>query len=260
MEMTVQGLDTHYEIVGDGPETVLLLHGWGVDSSWMNGVAARLKKYYRVVSVDFPAHGQTQEPKDTVGVPEYAQWTQEFMRLNNIQNAHVVAHSFGGRVALYLVAHHPQLINKLVLTGSAGLTKPKTFKATLKKLRYRLGRTFLKVLTFIPYLKPYAKKWLENYRNRHNSKDYQALDEGMRKTFQKIISFDSREFLSKIKHKTLLVWGEQDTETPLWMAKELKEKIAGSRLSVIPGGHFAFMQYPDPFCDLVLDFLEETEQ
>lgn len=260
MEMTVQGLQTHYDIAGDGKETVLLLHGWGVDSSAMDRVVARLKRFYRVITVDFPAHGQTQTPKGDFGVPEYAEWTRQFMLLNEIEGAHIVAHSFGGRVALYLAANHPRLINKLVLTGGAGLTKEKTFKTGLKKLRYRVVRTFLQVLTYIPYLKPHAKKWLNNYRKRHNSKDYMALDEGMRKNFQKIISFDSREFLPKIKHHTLLVWGEHDTETPMWMARELNQNLINSRLCVIPGDHFAYAQYPDPFYDLALDFLEETEQ
>ena len=61
----------------------------------------------------------------------------------------------------------------------------------------------------------------------------------MRKTFVKIISLDLTDELPRVKAPTLLYWGAEDTETPLWMGKLMEEKIPDAGLVVQKGaGHF----------------------
>lgn len=257
VQTEVMGIPTYYEQFGEKGSPLLVLHGWGSDVAAMMPVIQRLKKYHRVTAVDFPAHGGTGMISGDWTVPDFAKWTETFIRQQNLEGCHVLAHSFGGRVALYLAANTPSLFQRVILTGSAGLVKEKTAADRRRAAKYRLGRAGLSFLSHLPVIKDRAKGWLQAYRDKHNSADYKALPEQMRATFNNIIKFDSRKFLPRVKNPTLLLWGQQDTETPLWMAEAFRAGIAGSRLSIMPGGHFAFLSYPDVFCDYVLDFLEE---
>lgn len=70
---------------------------------------------------------------------------------------------------------------------------------------------------------------------KFGSADYKALTPEMRKTFVKIISQDLTDELPRIKAPTLLYWGAEDTETPLWMGKMMEEKIPDAGLVVQEG-------------------------
>lgn len=251
------GISTYYEQYGEQGSPLLILHGWGSDVAAMMPIIKRLQKFYRITAVDFPAHGGSGGLKGDWSIPDFAKWTENFIHQQNLNGCDVLAHSFGGRVALYLAAYSPKLFRNVILTGSAGLVKIKTAKDKRKAAQYRFKRGVLSLLSKMPYIKQKAQKWLDAYRDKHNSADYKALQLKMRATFNNIIKYDSRDFLSRIAHPTLLIWGQEDLETPLWMADEFHKSIAGSQLRIMPGGHYAFLSYPDVFCDYVLDFLEE---
>ena len=80
----------------------------------------------------------------------------------------------------------------------------------------------------------------------------------MKKTFIKIINQDLTELYPKILSSTLLIWGEQDTETPLWMGKEMEKLIPDAGLVVFEGGsHFAYLEQNSRFNRIVYHFLKE---
>lgn len=258
MQITIMDSPASYMVKGEGPD-VLVLHGWGACKEAMLPVINRLSRFYRVTAVDFPAHGGTPVPPKTWGVPEYAAWTEAFIKTLRLEGCRVLAHSFGGRVALYLAAKSNSLLGDMVLAGSAGLVKEKTAADRRRALRYRVGRRALGALTRLPFGKYTTDKWLQSYRRRHNSADYMALSDGMRGVFDRVVRFDSRALLPRIQNRVLLLWGEEDTETPLWMAEVFRRDIRGSRLSVLPGGHFAYSTYPDAFTDRALDFFDKED-
>ena len=95
-------------------------------------------------------------------------------------------------------------------------------------------------------------------RRKYGSADYNALDAEMRKTFVKVIALDLTDRLSKVKQPTLLVFGDQDTETPLWMAKVMEENIPDAGLAIFEGGdHFAYIKQLQRFCRVAQVFLLE---
>lgn len=80
-------------------------------------------------------------------------------------------------------------------------------------------------------------------RRRYGSADYARLNENMRRTFSKVISQDLYPFLKDIQAPTLLVWGSEDTETPLWMGEQMEKAIPDAGLVVFEGRtHFAFIE------------------
>ena len=87
-------------------------------------------------------------------------------------------------------------------------------------------------------------------------RDYAALSPEMRKTFVKVVGYDQSALLSHIKNPTLLIWGDRDTETPLWMGQQMEKEIADSGLVVLEGGtHFAYLEQAARFQTIVRQFL-----
>ena len=99
-------------------------------------------------------------------------------------------------------------------------------------------------------------KWQENLVQKYGSRDYAALSPEMRKTFVKVVGYDQSALLSHIKNPTLLIWGDRDTETPLWMGQPMEKEIADSGLVVLEGGtHFAYLEQAARFQTIVRQFL-----
>ncbi|MBP5467109.1 MAG: alpha/beta hydrolase, partial [Clostridia bacterium] len=91
---------------------------------------------------------------------------------------------------------------------------------------------------------------------RFFSSDYNALSPVMRESFIKIVNEHLDDRLCDIKNPTLLAFGKNDAETPLYMAKKLNAGIAGSRLIVLEdAGHFCFIDKPNKFNMEVKEFL-----
>lgn len=89
------------------------------------------------------------------------------------------------------------------------------------------------------------------------SSDYLALPENMRKTFVSIINTYLEDYAKIMSVKTLIIWGEKDDDTPLYMAKRLNRLIKNSRLEIIQqAGHFSFIDRPLEFYKLVNVFWE----
>lgn len=260
METQVLGIKTYYEFFGNGAKTLLIMHGWGNDISIWNGIAKRLSKYFTVYAVDFPSHGGSAEMPAKSSLADFATFTHSFISQMGIQGCHVLAHSFGGRVAIFMAAQDANIFDKMVLTGSAGLVAKKTFRQKLTGNIYLLRRGLLQLLSKLPFVKTFFKARLLALRAKYNSKDYMALSDNLKQTFINIIKKDLSAYLPKIKNDTLLIYGEDDKATPLWIARRLKDEIPNAKLRIMPGDHYCFLKYADPFCDYVLDFLLEDEE
>ena len=129
MQLDVMGAKVDVTLEGEKGRGVLFLHGWGCSAQMMESMQRTLSKKMRTAAIDFPGHGRmgkAAEPPKPWGVPQYMEMTAEIIRRLELAPCDIVAHSFGGRVALYLGAHEPQLINRIVLTGGAGIQKPQT--------------------------------------------------------------------------------------------------------------------------------------
>ena len=165
---------------------------------------------------------------------------KEYAYKTGLKSPSVIAHSFGARVAIKSAYQDANFFDKLVLTGAAGL-KPKN---TLKKNIKRISFNFLK--KFIP------KEKLKGFY----SSDYLALSPVMQESFIKIINETLDYALPFINNQTLLVFGDLDQETPLYMAKRFHENISNSKLKIMEGaGHFCFLDKPHAFNMEVREFL-----
>ncbi len=259
MEAVIQGCKLFYRYQpaekSDAP-TVLFLHGWGCDGSIFQTFVPDMNKHAAVLAVDFPGHGQSGEPQEPWGVPEYAQQIRALLETLEIDRVHIIAHSFGGRVAIWLSAHYPELVEKMVITGGAGLRKPDAGKPSRRQLQYKRLKAIVNAMGRLPFLKGFVDTLQEKLVQKYGSPDYKRLNPNMRKTFVKVINQDLSEYLSQIKASTLLIWGSNDTETPLWMGQRMEKEIPDAGLVVFDGrSHFAFLEEAQRFLVIANTFL-----
>ena len=187
--------------------------------------------------------------------------TAEVIRRLDLAPCDIVAHSFGGRVAILLAATHPELVRRMVITGGAGIKKPDSGKRTAKQQLYRSLRGAVNLAERTHLFGDLPDRGREALVQRFGSPDYRALSPEMRKTFNRVISLDLTDQLEKIKAPTLLFWGAQDTETPLWMGQLMSERIPDAGLVVEEGaGHFAYLEHSARFLRILHSFLLEGRE
>lgn len=235
---------------GSGP-ALLLLHGWGARKELMTPIAERLHGY-RTIAPDLPGFGATPAPPRAWGVVEYAAWVIALLDRLGVERAHIVGHSNGGRVAIALAAAHPDRVDRLVLTDSAGI-RPR--HGLLH--RWRVG-TFklLRAVSGRPWLPTALREVAARRAAARGSEDYRAASGTVRASMVRLVNADLRPELSRLAVSTLLIWGGRDQETPLSDGRLMERLIPDSGLVVFESsGHFAYAEEPDRFCRVVDVFL-----
>lgn len=259
MEMQVSGVNMHYEIAGSGAKRVVLLHGWGCSMKLMKPVADALANDMTVMTVDFPAHGDSGRPPEPWGVPDFAACLLELLKKTDFLPCSVIAHSFGGRVTIELASQDATIFERIILTGAAGIRPVSTGAKSKRTATYKRLKACAELLRKTKVFAGLADRWNEALVQKYGSKDYAALDPEMRKTFVAVVNYDQTEKLPQIRNSTLLVWGDGDADTPLWMGQKMEKEIPDSALIVLEGGtHFAYLEQIGRFNAIARSFLVEN--
>lgn len=262
MVVNINGASVNYEVFGkDGGIPVLLLHGWGSSIEGMTSIWRFLesKEKYKIYAIDFPGESnKSSVPPVAWGVPEYGEMVKKFIEEFKIMKPNVIAHSFGGRVTIYLASKYQDLFDKIILTDAAGVKAKMTFRKFRRKIAFKCGKVALKIFTS---KKNYEKK-MQEFRDKYSSPDYKALkSDVMRETFKKVISLDLTPNLNNITRPTLLIWGENDIDTPVYMAETMKKYIKDSGLVVLKDAkHFSYIDKVFEYNMIVDNFLGSEEK
>lgn len=234
------GTKVYYRQFGKpSSKATLLLHGWGRTGEDFETLISQFPERSFLV-IDFPPFGQSEQDLQGWSIFTYAQMVISLCEHLRITSIDIVGHSFGGRIALLLCAVNRSYVHSCIITGGAGMKPKRKLSFYYKVAKYKLCKRF--------------GKNLSNF----GSSDYQLLSPEMRKTFVSIVQTHLDEYAKTITTPVLLVWGKDDKETPLYMAKRLNKYIKKSRLEVLDDcGHFAFLDRPLSFYGLVKQFWEE---
>lgn len=212
-------LDISYEIVNPEEKVdVIILHGWGSSKSLMQRSFHLQMEGFRHIYIDLPGFGNS-TCNIALTTQDYARIVELLMIYINASKDIIIGHSFGGKVALLL---KPKL---LVLISSAGIFIPKTFKIKFKIAIFK----FFKFLGF------------SSLRKKFVATDAQNLSEPMYQTFKNVVDEDFSEEFSQFESKALLLWGKNDTATPLSSAEKIDNLIKDSSLEVYEGDHYFFI-------------------
>lgn len=250
MNTVVNGINTNYMITGQGPD-IVVLQGWGTSVELYSDLCAHLSRSHRVCVLDMPGAGKTEEPGSSMCVDDYVDFVLRFLDAVGIKEAALIGHSNGGRIAIKLAAKSDinVTIPKIVLMGSAGIVHEKTAEQKRKAGLYRFGKS---VLGSKP-VKAVFPDALEKLKQKSGSADYRNATPVMRETLVRLVNEDLRGYLPKLRQPTLLIWGENDTATPLEDGKLMEQLIPDSGLVTVKNaGHYAYLEQPG-FVYRVLD-------
>jgi pimeloyl-ACP methyl ester carboxylesterase len=240
METTIGKIEINFDISGRG-DPVLFLHGWGGCAKSFAPVSEYLKKEFQTITVDLPGFGTSGEPDEPWSVTEYTDTVRNLIDSIGIKKCHIIGNSFGGRIAILLAAQNPELVDKMILCDSAGVLPKRGVKYYFKIYRYKLAKKLIKRKTIKSILKVLGFN-LDKAIQKAGSEDYRKLNDNMKKTFVRVVNQDLRPYLKKIKSPVLLVWGGQDRDTPLYMAKVMEKEIPDAGLVVYEdAGHFSYL-------------------
>lgn len=259
-----EGAEVRWQVSGSG-KPLLLLHGWGSSSTVMKPLADSLGSARKCYLPDLPGFGESPEPPEAWNVDRYADMAEVFIKevilkdSDTFQTTDLLVHSFGARIALKLLTR-PEIakkIDKVIFTGGAGL-KPR------REPEYFIRKYTAKVLK-APFLLLPGKlrdKGLNRLRStklwkKLGSSDYKKLSGVMRETFVLTVTEYLDDLLPTLRHEILLLWGENDTATPMDQARRFEAQLPQSALVIIKNaGHYAFLDQPQQFKAIALAYLE----
>ena len=244
-------INIYYEKYGTKNNVILILPGWGNTRQTFYNIINHFKDNYSIYIFDYPGFGNSPIPKKTLTIYNYADTIKNFIEKNNINNPIIIAHSFGGRITTLLSGYYKVKINKLILIDIASIKPKKTIKQKLKEKTYKLLKIIIKLL-------PNNKKLLQRLINLFGSTDYKNLPKSMQQTFINIVNEDLTKYLNNIETESLIIWGEEDIDTPLKDAHKINKSIKESALIIYPkANHYSYLQYPILTNNIINEFIKE---
>ena len=185
-----------------------------------------------------------------------AKHVHKFMEARGYEKIHLLGNSLGGHVALVHVLKHPERIKSLILTGSSGLFENGMGDTYPRRGDYDYIKKKTEVTFYDPATatKELVDEVFEITRNRLKVIKIIALAKSA-------IRNNLGEELNNISQPTLLIWGNNDTITPPFVAREFQRLIPGSELHFIDKcGHAPMMEQPEEFNVILDKFLKKLNE
>ncbi len=268
------GVDLYYETYGAGEAVVLLQGtGWACDC-WRDYTAADLQDKYRVVIFDPRGIGRSSPVDNFFNVYQLAADTAALLDHLGIEQANVLGHSMGGRVALALAVNYPGMVKRLFLaaTGSGPAVRAGEDAIALPQLRLLerlITRGYKEHMRY--EMVETGSFFSEKFRKAHPEIvnafwdliwEYHAdLRTYLRCIFARQ-TFEITHQLGAIKAPVWIVIGDSDLEgagAHVPQSQGLKERIPQAKLKILPDTcHAFFWEDPKGTKDIILEWLEEV--
>ncbi|MEY3014570.1 MAG: hypothetical protein RIT45_3305 [Pseudomonadota bacterium] len=271
------GTRLHYEVVGDGPETLLLANGLGGRLySWL-GLIDALSERFRCISWDYRGLFESGSPghSGSLGVPSHAQDAAAILDAEGVDSAHAIGWSMGVQVSLELAARHPERVRSLVLiNGTYGQVFSTAWQPLLRlpiphTLWHRGMEAFIGSPTAMAALRAGArapaelafavrKRLLPSRRSlrtlglRQYMRDVTLTNTAnYLRLFQELDAHSAYHLLPDLQQPTTILAGRYDPLTPSYQSREMAQRIPGAELHVLHGSHFVLMERPERVLELV---------
>ncbi len=260
----LRGWRVRYLVAGEG-DPLLLVHGLGGSAANWVALVPLLLPGRRLLVPDLPGHGGS---SPLPAAPSLNGFADRIGLLLDGPTA-VVGHSLGGAIALRLAIRWPELVNRLVLAGAAGIS------SGTRRARYGLAITAL--------LKP-GRRIAPHRRlvgrsaalktlvfGRWGAADPPALPAEVAEAFlvgperhtdtasaaQALVRDDPRPDLDRVRCPTLLLWGARDNQLPVSDAFEYARRLRAPLRVIADCGHLLIGERPDACADAIASFLNE---
>ncbi len=213
--------------------TLVILPGWGGCKETWHDFIKKSEVDFNVLCIDLPCFGKEPCPKEIWGIEEYSNFVKnKIQKINRQSKTVIIGHSFGGAVATHLIAHNPNIVDKLVLTGAAIIRPKIVVKKIILGSIAKIGKVILK----FPFLNKFENTSKKMLYKISGSQDYNNSSGIKREIYKKIIKQDQQYLLQNLKLNTLLIWGEKDKMTPLKHGKKILARLPNAKLKIIKNG------------------------
>lgn len=243
-----------YKFIEEGEgEPLVLLHGLFGALSNFKDLVEHFRTQYKVVVPLLPLFDLDIFHTTVGGLEKYV---QKFIEVRGYSNIHLLGNSLGGHVALVHILKHPEKIKSLTLTGSSGLFESGMGDSYPKRGDYEYIKKKTQLTFYDPAMatKELVDEVFEITNNRLKVIKIISLAKSA-------IRNNLGEELNQIQQPTLLVWGNNDTITPPFVAEEFNKLIPNSQLYFVNNcGHAPMMEVPGEFNRLLEQFLSKLKQ
>lgn len=236
---------------------MVLVHGAAADGrSWRPQLDA-LSDEFTVIAWDEPGAGRSSDTAGGFELSDYADCLAALIETLELGPAHVTGLSWGGTVSLELHRRHPQLVGTLILAGAyagwRGSLSPEEVQNRVAGLRAMLDAPPDRFDPTLPGL--FAGEPPPEFVPLLEEIAAAVRPETLGPQLLTMAETDLREHLPDVDVPTLLLWGERDARSPLYVARQFEDAIPDTTLVVIPEcGHFSNIERPGPFTDAVRGF------
>ncbi len=238
---------------GEGPP-VIMLHGLGGTKVSFLPTQAALAPDFRTIAVDLPGFGDTDKPVGSYDAKFFAKWVVGLLDALEIDRAHVVGHSMGGRVAIELGMSHADRVDCLALmTPSLAWLRDKRWTPYLKLLRPELA-----------FLQPAPRAIVERFvrvavRGADGGWSAAGIDEFLRSYLtprgrvafyaaaRNIYLEEGQEFwtrLEAVEARALFLWGRRDQLIPVGFARHVRKALPAAEHVELDCGHIPQFERP----------------
>lgn len=202
---------------------IYIIHGWAYTTDkWIPFIEFLKKHGLDPVLLKVP--GLTAPLKEVWTLENYVEWLRIELE-HEKEKVTLLGHSNGGRISLAFTHKYPEKVKELILFDSAGIFHNE-LPIRLKRLIFgnlaRFGRKF----TNSEFLRTLLYKLTRE-------SDYEKADPVLRKTLHNLVTRDISKLFHEIHLPTTIIWGEEDTITPLADGKKMHKMIKGSGFHVI---------------------------
>jgi pimeloyl-ACP methyl ester carboxylesterase len=275
---TIHGCQCAFRVAGSGP-AIVLIHGIGGDSSTWNTVQARLAHRFTVIAPDLLGHGKSDKPRTDYSVAAYANGLRDLLSVLGIDRVSLVGHSLGGGVAMQFAYQFPELVQRLVLVATGGVTRDVSIALRLASLpMVSEALAALRLPGALPALRlvgravrmaagstgfgrdlPYVLQTLAELTEPAASAAFSRALRAVIDWRGQMITMLDRSYLAE-PIPVQLIWGQQDSVIPVRHARLAQAAMPGSRLTIFDRcGHFPFHDDPDRFIEVVERFIDSTQ-
>ena len=256
--MIVDDIEVSYKVSGQkSRDLIVFLQGWATTKEIYDELADYLSQYAQVLQFDFPGFGLTPEPPQSWSVQQYAAFTSQILKSFDYDNLIIVAHSFGGRIAIELAADHSRYnakIKRMFFIDVAGC-KLNDASKTMRTIKYKAIKNAIK----LPGVYQMFPELIDEWKSNQGSADYKNASEIMRGVLVQAVNYDQTELLGKINVPVNLIWGENDHDTPIRIAEIMNGEIKESSLDLIENaGHFPFIDDKEAVCEIFRRYLADS--